>query len=404
MFLFYHSDQKENSINYHKGILFESLLKNYLEASGYEVDIRRKHNSLEYDIEGKDRATLLQIVGEAKAHKTSISGQDFAAFVGKLLPLGITQNKIKGLFLSTAALTPEADEYYRSIASFGVVAHTGKDLLNSVRLALRLPEFEPLAKQLREKNYRPQQYHILMTDHGIFIAISAGSSASATPAHFAVFQENGQLLLDKIYLVKLAEAVPELKALNPIIVPDYSMHNKERIIPKGLTVGGDWTDYRLPAAPQFFIGRREFIQRLREHIEESGSPNVIQIKSRSGVGKSSILAYLENELSKHNVLTELHDARDVRSILDIYSLIQRFTGAATTPQDFRDVEEQLDFLVNNIGQNQEVFMVDQFESTFINPEVFQSYESLATLFLKFTPSLFICFARKNDQITTYDDS
>jgi len=56
MFLFYHSSQDEKNISYYKGLLFEELLKAYLEQSGYNVELRKKHNSLEYDIEGKLKA------------------------------------------------------------------------------------------------------------------------------------------------------------------------------------------------------------------------------------------------------------------------------------------------------------------------------------------------------------
>lgn len=404
MFLFYHSQQKENNTRQFKGMLFENLLAEYLDHCGYDVEIRKKHSSSEYDIEGEDRATKARLIGEAKAHNSSIALKDFAAFVGKLLPLGLAERKLTGLFLATGALTPEADDYYRSLSSFNIVARSGKDLLNHVRNALRLPDFDPLARQLVDKGYRPQQFHILSSDNGIFLVVTAGSTQSAAPAHFAVFQGDGQLLSDKSYLEKLADAVPELKALQPVVSSGYKPSEKERYILKGLLLGNEWTDYRFPAPPQFFVGRRDLIHRLTEHILNSASPNVIQIKSRSGVGKSSTFAYLENELANRGIITELHDARDVRSILDLYSLVQRFTDSATSPQDFRDVEEQLAALALKLDSSHAVFMVDQFESTFANPEVFQAYETLAALFLKFAPCLFLCFARKNDQITTYDDS
>jgi hypothetical protein len=63
-----------------------------------------------------------------------------------------------------------------------------------------------------------------------------------------------------------------------------------RVIQEGLLLGKDWTDYRLPAAPQFFVGRKDLINEIITCTQNKGfSSNVIQIKSRSGVGKSSIL-------------------------------------------------------------------------------------------------------------------
>ncbi|MEF5670550.1 hypothetical protein U9X48_25115 [Escherichia coli] len=75
MFLFFHSEQTEKNTSYYKGLLFEELLKEYLEGSGYDIELRKKESSLEYDIEGFSRATGQKIIGEAKAHSKSMSGQ-----------------------------------------------------------------------------------------------------------------------------------------------------------------------------------------------------------------------------------------------------------------------------------------------------------------------------------------
>ena len=50
MFLFFHSEQTEKNTSYYKGLLFEELLKEYLEGSGYDIELRKKESSLEYDI------------------------------------------------------------------------------------------------------------------------------------------------------------------------------------------------------------------------------------------------------------------------------------------------------------------------------------------------------------------
>lgn len=406
MFLYYHRKQNKKNESYYKGKLFEILLKRYLEASGFDVELRQKHNSLEYDIEGQDRTTKMKIVGEAKALTASVSAPVFTSFVGKLLPLGLIERNIKGLFLSTASLTPEANDYYRSVTDLGIIAYTGEDLQKKIKTTLNSPNFEPLSKQLIKQGYVPQQGHVLVTENHIFTVVTAGSNVSVTPAHFAVFQDNGELLSDEMFSNELAEKVSELTSLAPILAKRRSSFKSERVIRKGLIVGDNWTDYRFPAAPEFFVGRESLIKRLLNYISLDRPPdsNVLQIKSRSGVGKSSTLAFLENELSKRGYTTELHDARDVKSILDIYSITQRFTESSSSPMDFKAIETQLDSLRERIGESRAVFMVDQFESTFTSPEVFQAYESLAALFHKYSPNLWICFARKNDQITTYDDS
>lgn len=98
MFIFYHSKQKNDNKNYYKGILFEQLLKEYLENLGYKVELRRKQNSLEYDLEGTSSVTKRKIIGEAKAHGNNISGEILSSFVGKLIPLGLIEKKLTVYF------------------------------------------------------------------------------------------------------------------------------------------------------------------------------------------------------------------------------------------------------------------------------------------------------------------
>ena len=120
MFIFYHRKQSDKNTSYYKGILFEALLKAYLDKNGYSITLRQKHNSLEYDLDGKSNATGHRVVGEAKAHEKTINGQTVAAFVGKLLPLGLVKKDVHGLFLSTSQLSPDGEDYYRSVKDMGV--------------------------------------------------------------------------------------------------------------------------------------------------------------------------------------------------------------------------------------------------------------------------------------------
>lgn len=404
MFIFYHRQQTEDNYNYYKGILFEHLLREYLVANGYEVDLRRKRNSLEYDLECRDRAVGTRVIGEAKAHEKSISGEMFTSFVGKLVPRGLMNGSVRGLFLSISALTPEADDYYSTVSNLGLTVRTGRALHDEVRDSLKLPNYEPLASQIEEQGLYAQTSYILRTENDTYVVIVARSDVSAAASHFAVFQKNGRLLADRPFLLSLANAVKELQSLQPIISHVAINNISQRIIPSGLAVGNEWTDYRLPAAPKVFIGRQDFIKRIMEHIQPGCAPNIIQIKSRSGVGKSSALAFIEQELTKQGISVEIHDARDIKSVLDIYTVIQRFTKSSSLPSDFREVQQQLAQFASNNSTTRAAFLVDQFESTFSKPDVFQAYESIANLLLDIGNSLYMVLARKNDQLTTYDDS
>lgn len=406
MFLFYHSDQSESNSSFYKGVLFEELLKDYLIKSGYVVELRKKQSSLEYDIEGTARATGQKIIGEAKAHSKSMSGQTVAAFVGKLLPLGLIAKKVHGLFLSLSPLTPEAEDYFREVKEMGLTTMVGQKLYDEVCEILRLPSENSLEKNI--EGHEIVAPNILKTNTGTYKLLVLRKNDLGTPSAFVVYSRDGQQVTENDFLEKLKANVSELSGLDFWLPLDNAQKNTEhffkREILKGLSVGNDWADYRLPAGPSVFIGRSEFVDKLSNHINDSDIPHVLQVKSRSGVGKSSLLSYLDNEFVKQGLLTELHDSRDVRTVYDIFYLVQRFTSSKKMATNFIEVDEQLGALQNALCRKKAVVFVDQFESTFANADIFDCYEYLANSITKINGNIYIIFARKNDQLTTYDDS
>ena len=404
MFLFYdHINQNDKNSNYYKGVLFEKLLSEYLDRNGYSIKIRVKHSSLEYDLEGKDKTTNLNIIGEAKAYQDSISGQILSAFAGKLMGLGIMEKKVHGLFLSTSPLTPEAKDYYETIKQFGFTCYSGEELFNRIIDTLKMPTKHQVFSKTEELGYNPLFDYILTTNFGYRKLVIASNVGTMTPAIFLVFDNNLNLLSDQCVL-KDYQNIKELRGLE--FVCEKEKKNKRidyREIQKGLIIGKDWTDYRLPAAPEFFVGRKKLISQIVDYIINNQSESrVIQIKSRSGVGKSSMLSLLYKQLREFDCIVELHDARDIKSIVDVFSVIGRFSEANVLPQDFSEVEHQLRDMIST--NKIYVFMVDQFESTFLQPDIFTAYETMAKILCSINRNIYFCLARKNDQLTTYDDS
>lgn len=404
MFLFYnHDKQTEKNENYWKGILFEKLLGKYLIENGYTVNIRVKKNSLEYDLEGNDKTTNLNIIGEAKAYQASISGQTLSAFAGKLLGLGILEKKVHGLFLSTSPLTPDAKDFYNTIKPYGITCYTGEDLFDRIIDALKMPTKQQVFPKTKEIGYKPLLDFILTTNFGYRKLVIATNMQSMTPSCFLVFDNNLNLVNDEIAL-RDYQNIKELRGLKYICGNERPRTNTTyREIQQGLIIGKDWTDYRLPAAPEYFVGREELISQIINYITSNQSESrVIQIKSRSGVGKSSLLSLLSEKLSEHFCDIELHDARDIKSTVDVFSVIGRFTKSNMIPKDFSEVEHQLKEM--NKDDKKYIFMVDQFESTFFHPDIFTAYESMAKMLCSINKNIYFCLARKNDQLTTYDDS
>lgn len=404
MFIFYHSKQTSDNKSYYKGTLFEQLLKEYLEKLGYKVELRKKQNSLEYDIEGTSSVTKRKIIGEAKAHSNSISGEIISSFVGKLLPLGILEKKIDGLFLSTSPLTSEAENYFNSIQQIDVRCYCGKNLYSSIFENLKLPNINCIKKELEDMQLMIQSDNLLVTDLGYYIALLISTSASVAPTYLLLLNKYGQKITDIGFVEKIIDNCEEFTGLKPFATNLDSNETEIRVIEQGLLVGESWLDYRLPAGPNYFVGRTKIISDILRTISSCNTSNIIQIKSRSGVGKSSTLSMIAEKLKNDKINVELHDIRNIKNIMDFNTVIRRFTGASFTPQDLRDVEDLINKYVMLNPKNKSVFMVDQFESSFFNAEIFSAYESLSQIFLKYPKNLFIIFARKNDQLTTFDDT
>lgn len=384
--------------------MFEQLLKEYLEKLGYKVELRKKQNSLEYDIEGTSSVTKRKIIGEAKAHSNSISGEIISSFVGKLLPLGILEKKIDGLFLSTSPLTSEAENYFNSIQQIDVRCYCGKNLYSSIFENLKLPNINCIKKELEDMQLMIQSDNLLVTDLGYYIALLISTSASVAPTYLLLLNKYGQKITDIGFVEKIIDNCEEFTGLKPFATNLDSNETEIRVIEQGLLVGESWLDYRLPAGPNYFVGRTKIISDILRTISSCNTSNIIQIKSRSGVGKSSTLSMIAEKLKKDKINVELHDIRNIKNIMDFNTVIRRFTGASFTPQDLRDVEDLINKYVMLNPKNKSVFMVDQFESSFFNAEIFSAYESLSQIFLKYPKNLFIIFARKNDQLTTFDDT
>ena len=404
MFLFYHTQQDQKNISYYKGILFERFLKKLLNKLGYNnISLRGKHNSLEYDIEGTHSINNTQtLISEAKGHTNTIPSKEITSFVGKLIPLGVMDKKVHGVFFSTSSLSPDAEDYFSKLSNISITKYCGEELFNLTCKEFELPKDAVLMKKLPSIFSHTTSF-LLITDTDFFKLLICRSSQKVSPDFFALFDSKSNLIYDNKFLNTIKDYIKELQELTPIvnneIKPDIQSSSK--VIESGLQLSTDWTDYKLPASPDCFIGRLSILKKIDREIFKSNA-SLIQIKSRSGVGKSSLLAFIANKYS-NDYPNEIHDSRDIKSPLDIYLIIQRFTSSAVLATDFKGIYDQLKIFSSKI-QNKAFFFVDQFESTFNRKEIFETYESLFNLFRKFKDKIVVFIARKNDQLTTLDDA
>jgi len=409
MFYFYSTKQNSTNSTYYKGVLFEDILRKFLTASSYIIDdFRRKQNSLEYDLHGKHSIDSRGVIGEAKAHSGTISGQHVAAFIGKALPHLCAKEPYLALFLSTSALSPDGEDYLRNLEEstpYRITHICGSELENKIREQLLLPNSELIKKLcLSEIPYQSGQ-DIIHTDLGTFIVVLGTAETGALDDRFCLVSSDGKLVGQENFLQGIKKSIQALQELT-IVCGKKSAETESNIIPvrnipRGLITATDWFDYRKPASPEFFIGRQTPIQKSCELVKKGA---IIEIKSKSGVGKSSLLSTLERNWTADGEIVELHDARDVHSANDLLSLVQRFTRLDKKLTQFEEIQPTLTDFEQGLGEANGIFMVDQFESTFQAPEVFSAYELLALCIARSSPKLAMVFARKDDLLTTHDEN
>lgn len=405
MFYFYHSNQDLTNTAHYKGILFENLLAEFLSQSGYLIDeLRRKSRSLEYDIVAHHDLDGRRVLGEAKAHDATLGSSDITSFVGKYVAEYHEDPRLVGVLLSTSAITPDAKDYLRGLrdkAPYDLHFHCGEELEAAIRHRAGFPTRESLPTRVTQAIPYVRGQHVLYTDAGTFVLVVGAGMSSGYPDRFALLRPDGQTVADSALSSALQEAIPALQDLDAVVQLNEGAHPTSRPLATGIVEASSWTDYRHPTGPAYFVGRSATLGRLRQLLSDERGAGVVELKARSGVGKSSTLLVLQAQLRDRGHSAWIHDARDVRSASDVWTVLASAMGCRVS--GYEDLDGALQNLTSTLGTGQlAVFLIDQFEVTLQSSEVFAAYDYLARA-VSGIGNLGIVLARKDDLLTTHDD-
>lgn len=405
-----------------KGKLFERLVKSLVSACGYkDIELRAKISSMEYDITARTKLDNVPLVGEAKAHTKKIDGETIASFVGKMHPIWAKDPRTLGLFISTSDLTPDAKDWVKSVLDTKAILRIiiGQEILDMLGRELNYQTANQIkTKAEKEFDARTGDTLFLVSDRGDFFIQLLIRKHETRPKAFCIYHADGSTIDELAFGRELKELIPELEELllwpSEMKVKTFPSLDQSRMAP---LQGHGWFDYRFPAPPDCFIGRAEqkrnfesFVVRFRT---KKSKVSVFQVLSRSGVGKSSFLLKLQNDLGKDGVISVIADARDFRSTLDLLDVVQQFVQALNTAHNVRmpipdtlasgllslQAASQTLEETNDIG----VVFIDQFESLFAKPELYAAFYDLLLGINHLCDNILFCIARKNDQPTTFDD-
>ncbi len=403
-----------------KGQLFEGLVKRLAEMAGYqEIELRKKRNSLEYDVSGSHQLTARRLLGEAKAHERTMEAKEVTAFVGKVLPQMFSA-QVDGLFVSTSILSAEAEDYLRSLGTsplpgtFRTLAGTAiPDFLATAGSCLTDATFRTA---IRNKfGLEPLDTWLVVSNRADFLLATCGTHASGESTSFATLSVDGRMIeWSERELRRLKAQIPEIREIDESKTARPAPPPREGTRIAGIVAGTGWFDYKFPAAPDYFVGRVADLDDVRDRIAEIGSKRTsvraIQILSRSGVGKSSFLLKVPTVVPETTFLTL--DARSMRVPSDVrlvcVHLVQAVNDDLGTslegPSSQEEIQPTLEAAGALLGSRARIaaVQIDQSESLLARPTVFDALlDAIETTTLKGLPIVWI-LARKNDVATTYD--
>lgn len=419
MFYFINFSGDSKLQSYNQGILFEELVKKIVDTLGYRVtNWREKISGKEYDIRAEAKLGGRILIGEAKARRESQTMPVITAFVGSLDHEDFPEDTL-GLFISTSDLAADARDWLsKSRKRSRIETIVGQQILE--RLAqIGYPTIQQVKKWAESQfDMRTGDTHLLVSNQGDFFIQTLARKDEARIKAYCIFDSRGNRIQEIAFGQDIKKRIEDFQDL--VFLPDPQKFDTHLDDTPGIIgvnkEGAGWFEHKLPAHPERFIGRttqiRNFIDYTRDVLDRKTNIRVYQVLSPSGVGKSSFLLKIHNETKSIGVAI-LQDARNFRGAVDLLSLLQEFVEISISKLNFKEIVptdrvdildslEKIDIELANqriIG----VLFVDQFESLFLKPELYDDFLDLVLEINHRCKNVVVCLARKNDQPTTFDE-
>ena len=383
--------------NKEKGDFFEDLLRQVMETQRYRVTQQIRFTGTEIDLlcEHMDRPSDTALV-ECKA-RPNIVASDIKSFVSDVI---VFKRAEYGFFVHTSELLHEAagmvvelkKGYPRTLVFWG--PDKVIELLQYCRLV------KPLSDLPKNDILTPTKRILLYTYLGRFwITVF---SNKVVPTHYYVvnaFDDSGKIDEETMKWISGLDELQGLSridsAITPAIVkPDISLDAVAEI-----QEAEQWDDYR-PVGTKFFVGRKDIRHRLYQFIQTpltgASSRRVFFVESKSGWGKSSLLAELRarsrNRRNKNLFYVLAVDSRSANTSefvsLAVAKLVagaakngfipEKFSGINITSAYDTLASPEMQNLLSWLKENNRVLVLifDQFEDLFRKENLFRTFHKL----------------------------
>jgi hypothetical protein len=398
-----------HDVNQRRGHLFEQFVARLLERLGYmEPTTDRLNvsvNGIELDVTARHRVSSDQAIVECKAYSASLRTDHLTKFYGKLSAERIRgRPNLFGLFVAIPDLVSEADEWVRSVSPvdphFRVLRATEVvDLIRDLKLINSGPPTDLLLSDPA----------IVITEYGIHSAAKELDRFSRLPLAIRVWTAAVGPVPDPV--TRLLASSP-YAADAPVLMMEAASAPPPVTEPYIAQVVGSSSDfeYQLPAAPQFFVGRKALIEDF-SHMVRDGSTTgtIVVLNAQSGWGKSSLSLRLKGLVERDHGVGLAVDTRTATSpqfipaVLRFGLLQAEQQGLLAIPKDaaYGSVTSALDTIRRSKWRKpngQLLLIFDQFENVFRDLPLTRAFRDLALGTQQLDAPLIVGFAWKTDLI------
>jgi len=381
-----------NASQKEKGDFFEDLLRAVLEAQRYSVKQRINFTGTEIDLlcQHLDRAHETALV-ECKA-RASVVSEDIKNFA---FDVQITKRAEYGFFVHTSELQHQAAGLVEELKEFKNLVFWGPEKV--VELLLHCKAIAGLPSIPESPDFTPTKRILLYTYLGRFWVTLL--SNRILPTHYHVCRASSSADPIASDALKLIAELHEVSGLS-------RFESGSAFIPLRKAVQFDavaeiqeadqWDDYR-PVGSRFFVGRADIRHRLYQFAQAPrnslGSRRVFFIESKSGWGKSSLIAELRarsrNRRNKNWLYVLAVDSRSANTGAFVSIALAKLASLAARdqyiPNQFSNINiaSSFDTLASaemrsllawlRARRRVLVLVFDQFEDMFRKTDLFQAF-------------------------------
>jgi len=394
-----------------RGHLFEKFVARVLAAYGCEAptssSVNVRQNGYEVDVSTQLVLTRERAIAECKAYSSPLNIPALTAFYGKLNAERLDEPATHGWFFAIPGLTADAHQLARKLEakdkSFRSVTAT-----QIYDLVLQQNWIRPIESSTAVPS---SDQAVLITEGGICALAKQLDPVSRMPTRVLVQRLHGKMAerdLNLLANTDYAAGLPVHDCASSLVSPNVATQSEA---PTVVSVVGSREDfeYQFPAAPEFFVGRKEVLARVKQAYDgKPGNGQVVVLNAQSGWGKSSLALRIAHQVQKSGGPAVVFDTRTAASSPYVAAALRKAILAATDEgkitladnASFASLQSSLRTLQDATWHVSAPLLIffDQFENVFRDERLTREFRDLALAVRELQRPIILGFSWKTDLV------